>query len=165
MNDIRSELKVRAARGEDHKARAEARLQELRGQLPSGGADRDKFWAPDAPDGWSYEWKRRTIYNKEDPSYAVELLRQGWEPVPLSRHPEMMPRGWNGTTIEVEGLVLMERPKVLTEQARARDARNARDHVRTKEQQLRATRDGDLGERQVHRFSKTREAIPIPDEG
>jgi hypothetical protein len=164
MTDVSLELKARVDRGEDHAARAKARLAEIRGNLPEGGADRDKFWAPEPPDGWDYQWKMRTIYNQENPAYQVELIRNGWEPVPLTRHPEMMPKGWSGKTIEIEGLVLMERPKVLTDEARARESRAAFEAVRTKEQQLSATRDGDLGKRQVLGFSKTREAIQIPDD-
>ena len=99
---------------DDSKARAEARLREIRGQANAGVGDRDKFWAPQAPDGWSYEWKTKTVLGQENPSYQVELMRQGWEAVPLSRHPDMMPAGWRGEFIEVEGQVLMERPAVLT---------------------------------------------------
>ena len=145
-------------------ARAEARLREIRGQMPEGGENRDKFWAPSPPEGWDYQWKRRTIYNQEDPSYQVELSRNGWEAVPLSRHPEMMPKNWQGNTIEVEGQVLMERPKILTDEARARELRAARDIVKTKEAQLRSGRSDDLGPRQVLAHKKSREAIQIPDE-
>jgi len=159
-------LREQSKSGDDKSAslaRAEARLREIRKGMPEGGDNRDKFWAPSPPDGFDYQWRRRTIYNQEDPSYQVELIRQGWEPVPLSRHPEMMPRGWKGETIEVEGQVLMERPMVLTQEARLRENRAAREAVLTKEAQLRATRKGDLGERRVTDFSKSREAIAIPD--
>ena len=102
--------------------------------------------------------------NEEQSSYLVELARNGWEAVPLSRHPEMMPKGWSGKTIEVEGLVLMERPAVLTEADRAEEARLAREAVYTKEQQLRSGRDNDLGRREVHRLSKSRTPIDIPSD-
>lgn len=143
-------------------ARAEARLREIRQNLPEGGSLRDKFWAPDAPPGFTYEWKVRTVLNEEQSSYLVELQRNGWEPVPLSRHPEMMPGGWKGSTIEVEGLVLMERPTVLIEEDREMERRAAREAVYTKEQQLRSGRDGDLGAREVHRLSKSRGPIAVP---
>ena len=140
-------------------ARAEARLREIRDNLPEGGATRDKFWAPKAPAGWTYEWKMRSVMNEEQSHYIVELSRNGWEPVPLSRHPEMMPQGWKGDTIEVEGLMLMERPAVLTQEDRAEEARLAREAVYTKEQQLRSGRDGDLGRRQVLNHSKSRSIL------
>lgn len=144
-------------------ARAEARIREIRGNIPDGGASRDKFYAPPPPDGFDYQWKMRTVMGEEFHSYQVELLRNGWEPVPLSRHPELMPQGWQGETIEVEGLVLMERPKVFTDEARAEEARSAREAVMVKEAQLRDGRGSDLGKREVHRFSKSRSPIAIPD--
>jgi len=147
----------------DAAARAEARIREIRGQMPDGGETRDKFWAPPAPDGWDYQWKRRSVYNQEDPAYQVELARQGWEAVPLSRHSEMMPKGWSGQTIEVEGMTLMERPMIFTKEARMREDRAAREAVITKEAQLRSSRKGDLGNREVLAFNKSREAIAIPD--
>lgn len=143
-------------------ARAEARLREIRQNLPEGGALRDKFWAPDAPPGFTYEWKVRTVLNEEQSSYLVELQRNGWEAVPLSRHPEMMPVGWKGETIEVEGLVLMERPTALIDEDREMERRNAREAVFIKETQLRSGRDGDLGARQVHSLSKSRGPIAVP---
>jgi hypothetical protein len=145
-------------------ARAEARLREIRANMPENADVNDRYRAPAAPAGFTYEWKRRTIYNQEDPAYQVELMRQGWEAVPLDRHPEMMPHGWSGNTIEIDGLVLMERPTVLVEECRAREAREARLSVKTKEAQLSNTRPGDLGQREVQRFSKTREPIMIGDE-
>jgi len=60
-------------------------------------------------------------------------------------------------------MVLMERPMVLTEEARLRERMAAREAVLTKEQQLSSTREGDLGRREVLRFSKTREPITVPD--
>ena len=164
QSSIQAEISARVSRGEDHATRAAIRLAEIRGSLPEGGDNRDKFWAPRPPDHYDYQWKRRTIYNQEDPSYQVELARNGWEPVPLNRHPDMMPKGWPGNVIEIEGLVLMERPLVLTIEARQREGRSAREAVATKEAQLGASRTGDLGRREVQRFSKTREAIVIPEE-
>lgn len=143
-------------------ARAEARAREIRGNMPDGGASRDKFWAPPPPPGFDYQWKMRTVLGEEFYSYQVELARNGWEPVPLSRHPELMPAGWSGETIEVEGLVLMERPKIFTDEAREQDARAAREAIATKEAQLRDGRAGDLGAREVHRFSKSRGPIAVP---
>lgn len=149
----------------DSRARAEARIRELRGNpdLVQAG-ERDKYWAPPPPDGWDYQWKMHEVMGKPD----VERIRQnelnGWTPVPLSRYPEMMPRGWKGEIIEVGGLVLMERPLLFTEEARAEERRAAREAVITKEAQMREGRSGDLGARQVNRFSKTRAPMEVPNE-
>lgn len=148
----------------DSLARAEARLREIRENQPDGGAVRDKFWAPEPPNGWDYQWKATHVMGEEQSAYIVELSRQGWTPVPLSRYPTMMPGSWKGETIENEGQVLMERPKVLTEEARAQEARAAREAVLTKEQQLRSGRGSDLGPREVHRFSKSRAPIGVPSD-
>lgn len=145
-------------------ARAEARLKEIRGNGSDMGETRDRFYAPPPPDGFDYQWKMRSVMGEEQNSYIVELSRQGWEAVPLSRHPELMPHGWSGNTIEVDGLVLMERPKVLTDEARAIEARNAREAVMTKEAQLKTGRGSDLGPREVHRFSKSRSPIGVPSD-
>lgn len=145
-------------------ARAEARVREIRENMPEGGQSRDKFWAPPPPDGWDYQWKMKTCMGEEFYSYQVELARNGWEPVPLDRHPELMPHGWTGKTIEVEGLVLMERPSIFTEEARQDEARSAREAVMTKEAQLRDGKAGDLGQREVHRFSKSRSPIAVPSD-
>jgi len=150
---------------EQARARAEARIRQIRGNPDlSGGAERDKYWAPPPPEGFDYQWKLKSVMNQDD----IDRIRQnelnGWEAVPLSRHPELMPRGWRGQTIEVGGLVLMERPKVFTDEAREEERRAARDAVITKEQQMREGRSGDLGRREVNRFSKTRAPIDVPTE-
>ena len=115
---------------EQSKARAEARIRQIRGNPDlNGGAERDKYWAPPPPDGFDYQWKLKSVMNQDD----IDRIRQnelnGWEAVPLSRHPELMPRGWRGQTIEVGGLVLMERPKIFTDEAREEERRAARDAV------------------------------------
>lgn len=125
-------------REEDPRARAARRAMELRDQ---GGADDDgvdKFYIDPKiiPDGWSYEWKRVSVLGKEDPSYSVAMAHKGWEAVPLSRHPHLMPIGHPGQTIDREGLMLMERPLEITQEAKNRDLRVARAQVQGKEAQL-----------------------------
>lgn len=148
----------------DSKARAEARIRQLRGNPDLQGQDRDKYWAPSPPDGWDYQWKLKSVMNQDDIDRIRQNEMNGWEPVPLARHPELMPRGWKGDTIEVGGLVLMERPMLFTQEAREEERRAARDAVLTKESQMREGRAGDLGRREVNRFSKTRAPIDVPNE-
>lgn len=148
----------------DSKARAEARIRQLRGNPELTGMDRDKYWAPPPPDGWDYQWKLKSVLNQDD----IDRIRQnelnGWEPVPLSRHPELMPRNWKGETVEVGGLVLMERPSVFTEEARNEERRAAREAVVTKESQMRDGRAGDLGRREVQKINKSYGRIDVPNE-
>lgn len=145
-------------------ARAEARIRQLRGNPDLQGQERDKYWAPNPPEGFDYQWKLKSVMNQDDIDRIRQNEMNGWEPVPLARHPELMPRGWKGDTIEVGGLVLMERPMLFTQEAREEERRAARDAVLTKESQMREGRAGDLGRREVNRFSKTRAPIDVPNE-
>jgi len=135
--DLRPEL-----RDDDPRARAAKRAAEIRQNLGGSMDDgTDEFAAPPPPDGWTYEWKRKEVFGKEDHTYQTSLLRKGWEPVPAERYPEMMPAG-NYSTIERKGMILMERPKELTDEARDIEKRRARQQVRVKEEQLAAAPPG-----------------------
>jgi hypothetical protein len=143
VRDGNEEMRA-SQREDDPRARAERRAAEIRKHLKgdtSDGADRFFVDPEIIPDGWSYEWKRKTIWGKEDPAHEVELARQGWEPVPASRHPQMMPKG-NWQTIERDGMVLMERPKVLTDDVHKENLRKARLQVKAKEAQLTQAPEG-----------------------
>lgn len=98
----------------------------------------DRYYVDPAeiPDETSYEWKRWSTLGKEDPAYHVNLTRMGWEPVPAERHPAMMPDTYTGKTIERDGMMLMERPKIITDKIQERDYRRARAQVRDNEAQL-----------------------------
>ena len=156
-------------REEDPRTRAARRAMELREHLGSMDDGVDKFYIDPKiiPDGWSYEWKRHTLLGKEDPSYEVAVAQKGWEPVPRSRHAFMMPDNYRGETIEREGMILMERPQEITDEAKAIELRKAKTQVRDKEIQLGAAPAGQF-ERGTHpntqpRINKTFEAIPIPE--
>ena len=131
-------------REDDPRAAAARRAAEIRGQFENVDEGVDEFRTPHAPDGWTYEWKRRTLLGQEDPAYQVELARMGWEPVSTNRHPEMMPMQGSHPVIERKGMVLMQRPAVISDEARATELRKARNQVRVKEQQLNAAPDGTL---------------------
>ena len=55
---------------DDSRARAKQRADQLRGHLGEVVDGTDEFYiSPDViPDGWTYEWKRNTIYGAEDPA-------------------------------------------------------------------------------------------------
>src|ERR1700677_54740 len=128
----------------DPMERARRRAAHLRehGSFDPGG-DKYRFDLSIIPPGWSYEWKRVSIYNQPDPSYQVNLAQRGWEAVPASRHPEMMPIGHEGATIDREGMRLMERPAEITDEAKAAERKEARDQVRGKEEQVMRAPAGD----------------------
>ena len=155
-------------RDDDPRARAAKRAAELRDSQVDDVGEGKFYIPPDSvPEGWCYEWKRETTYNKEDPSYQVELAQAGWEPVATSRHPEFMPRGSKAPHIRRDGMILMERPLEIVEEARKREQRMAIKQVRDKEEQLGMAPAGQF-ERQnkdasLVKVNKTFEAIPIPD--
>lgn len=80
--------------------------------------------------GWTYEWKRHATLNQEDRGYQAQLGQMGWSPVPAERHPGMfMPLDETGP-IRRNGMILMERPTVLTEEARAEQHARAVNRLR-----------------------------------
>jgi hypothetical protein len=154
---------------EDPRARAARRAAELREHMGGFQDDgEDKFYINPRiiPDGWSYEWKRHLLLGKADPSYEVSLAHKGWEAVPRSRHPEMMPDSDRGETIERDGQILMERPLEITNEAKARELAKARGQVREKEIQLGAAPAGQFERNNktepLVKINKSYEAIPIP---
>lgn len=155
-------------RAEDPRERAARRAAEVRANIGDMDEGEDEFRAPPAPDGWAYEWKRKTVLGAEDPAYQVELARKGWDPVPASRHPSYMPDKGNHVSIERKGMILMERPLELVEESKAIELRKARNQVRHKETQLNSAPDGQF-ERDnkgapLTKIKKSYEAIPIPKE-
>ena len=132
--------------GDDSQFRAAMRVAELRGNFAGGVLDEgtDDFYVDPSviPAGWSYEWKMLTVLGKEDPAYQVSLARTGWEAVPAKRHPEMMPHDYKEAAITRRGMILMERPKEITDEARNIEKKRARDQVRIKEDQLASAPQG-----------------------
>src|SRR6516165_4102409 len=124
----------------DHMERARRRMADIRalnGDLDSDDSDiyADRFYA-EAPPGWSYEWKTHTVFNKEFPHYTNLLMRNGWSAVPSSRHRELLWPGYTDEAIIIDGLMLMERPRELTDRRRMREIRKATDQVRDSEAKL-----------------------------
>lgn len=161
--DMRPEM-----REDDPRARAAKRAAELRlhaADIPEGV---DEFFIDPhkIPEAWSYEWKTHTVIGKEDPAYQVQLAQAGWQSVPASRHPEMMPKGHAGECIERKGMVLMERPLEITQDARDRESRRARLQVRNKEEQLNAAPKGQFDrankDASLVRVNKSYEPMAIP---
>ena len=168
-NKSMSELVRSPAREESSKERAARRAAELRGHLGEEITDvTDEFAIPESeiPDGWTYEWKRHTVYGAEDPSYEIALKRAGWSPVPVSRHPHMMQKGYTGETILRKGMILYECPTEIVQDRKAAEYRKARDQVRYKEAQLAGTPEGTMTRdhaRVKPSIKKGYEPIPIPE--
>lgn len=154
-------------REEDPRVAAARRAAEIRAnQVNDDGVD--EFKLPPAPEGWTYEWKAKAILGQVNHAHMTELYRQGWEEVPTHRHPEEMPFQGNHPIIERKGMVLMQRPSVIVEEARYQQMLKARNQVKFKEEQLKGPPEGGLGHRdhaQVKpKISKGYEPIPVPKE-
>ena len=92
--------------------------------------ERPKHWMPPQllPDptpeeGYAYRWIRVSTLNKADATNVSSKLREGWEPVKASDHPEIRLFGSaNGQfpdSVEVGGLLLCKTPVEFTEQRNA----------------------------------------------
>lgn len=137
---------------------------------PDDDSDRLKVPKEIIPDGMEYLWVTASIYGQAQPQRMARFQKQGWVPVPASRHDGLfMPRGHNGY-IEIDGLVLHERSKKISDMARAHEYKKARAQIQAKEAQLLG---GDVGTTldsqhpsalRANRISKTYEKIEIPEE-
>ena len=89
--------------------------------------ERPKHWMPPQllPDpkpeeGYAYRWIRIATQGKDDPTNISGKLREGWEPVRASDHPEIRLFGTSGgnfpDSIQVGGLMLCKTPVEFTKQ-------------------------------------------------
>ena len=123
---------------EDHLERARKRISEIRA-LQGDDDNADVFvdkWYAESPPGWTYEWKTHSVFNKEYPQYINALMRTGWSAVPAARHRDLTYNGYSGESIIVDGMILMERPKELTDRVRRREHAKAIEQVRSSEAKL-----------------------------
>jgi len=141
-------------REEDSRARAARRAAEIRGHIGDMDQGTDEFFVDPTiiPEGWTHQ---------------IYLARMGWEAVPARRHPGMMPASWSKGTIERKGMILMERPTEVVEEARRIQNKAAKDQVRAKEAQIAGTPDGTMTRDHAMarpKINKSFEAMPIPKE-
>jgi len=91
---------------------------------------RTKQWAPPSllPEfkkqpGWAYRWIRVTLANEPDARNASSKMREGWEPVKHSEHPEIKltsnPNSQYKDAVEVGGLILCKMPQEMVDQRNA----------------------------------------------
>ncbi len=136
----------------------------------------DRLFIPQEmiPEGISLQWVTDSVMGQPQPQRRAQFERRGWTPV----HPtdfnarfdgKFTPLGDN-KEINVDGLVLMARPKEFTDKARRADRARAIEQVRIKEQALRG---GDLpvtldaghpSAVNSNRINRTMERISIPDD-
>jgi hypothetical protein len=89
------------------------------------------------PAGMDYAWKRANLMGMEDTENLVNSEANGWNPVPAERHPEITgSRHYKNAEIKIGGLVLYERPKEISEEARELDRFAADQQVAAQLQRL-----------------------------
>jgi thioredoxin reductase len=86
----------------------------------------------------------------------------GWEPVPANRHPAYMPKNMSDGVIERKGMVLMERPKEITEEVKTNEIKKARNQVRQQKQKIQQSADNQFERRGV-KISTGYEPLEVPD--
>jgi hypothetical protein len=103
---------TRASRDSDARAKTERPKQWMPPELlPS----------PNPEPGYAFRWIRVSTLGASDPMNVSSKLREGWEPVKASEHPEIQLMGTGQTSrfpdsIEIGGLILCKTPVELTEQ-------------------------------------------------
>ncbi len=91
---------------------------------------RQAAWAPAAllPEikkqaGWAYRWIRTSMAGQADATNVSSKMREGWEPVKLSEHPELKLYIDLNTripdSVEVGGLMLCKTPEEFVDQRTA----------------------------------------------
>jgi hypothetical protein len=90
--------------------------------------ERPKQWmppellpSPNPEEGYEFRWIRVSTLNNPDPMNISSKLREGWEPVKASEHPEiqLMATGDKPRfpdSIEIGGLILCKTPKEFVDQ-------------------------------------------------
>jgi len=99
-----------------------------RGQRESReAAERPRRWMPPQllPDpnpepGYQFRWIRISTLGEADPRHISSKLREGWEPVKASMHPEVQMMSGSATrfpdSIEIGGLLLCKTPVEMVQQ-------------------------------------------------
>lgn len=89
------------------------------------------------PADMSYEWKRVAALGQADEEHQINVQANGWTAVPAERHPELAGMKVSKDAAIVRGgLMLMERPKHLTDDARKADKSRADEQLHTQLQRV-----------------------------
>lgn len=105
-------------------------------------AERPKKWMPPellpvplAANGFSYRWIRVSTLGTDDPKNISSKLREGWEPVKASDHPEIQLMGTGNArfpdSIEIGGLILCKTPSEFVDQRNDFYRQDADSHMRS----------------------------------
>jgi hypothetical protein len=138
VDTMRPEMRPDDLRATDPQEAARIRAAQVLAQLGDSLGEEDKFFIPEElkDPSWDIQWKRFSVYNAEDHGYLSSLQRTGWEFVPARRpgFERFVPRNWKDDFILKEGMVLMERPKEVSNIIEGRQLGQARERIRIAEQ-------------------------------
>jgi hypothetical protein len=97
----------------------------------TGHHDPFQFAPGEIPDKMSYQWIAVSVHNNNDlvPLHTTQWFENGWRPVPASRHPGRFMAADKTGAIVRDGLMLVERPEILTREAREEDVSIARRQI------------------------------------
>lgn len=90
------------------------------------------------PEGWSMQWNAISVAGNAEilMDQQHHMYLNGWRPVPAERYAgTLVPKGTKGNIIRGQQ-ILMERPKALTDEARAEDVRNAHQLIADRNESL-----------------------------
>lgn len=90
------------------------------------------------PSGWTYQWNAVSVAGNKDIllDHNHQMYLNGWRPVPAERYAgTLVPKGSTGPIIRGQQM-LMERPKALTDEAKAEDIRNAHQLISDRNESL-----------------------------
>ena len=93
------------------------------------------------PPGWTYQWNAVSVAGNSDILLDQNhmMYQNGWRAVPAERYAgSLVPKGSTGNIVRGQQL-LMERPKALTDEARAEDVRNAKQLISDRNESLKLT--------------------------
>lgn len=119
----------------------------------------------EVPDGMSWQWIAKAVIGKDDGMFRKhfnDMQRQGWRPVDGASIPRF---GVTSGEVELGGLVLMERPIEMTQEAVEEDYDKARSQLVGQLSKLDDVPAGTLPrDNRGHRMSSVKrdEAIPVP---
>jgi hypothetical protein len=89
---------------------------------------------PTPEEGYVFRWIRLSTLGTNDPGNISSKLREGWEPVKASEHPEIQLMGRGGTfpdSIEIGGLLLCKTPVEFVNQRNAYYQRQAEGQIQS----------------------------------
>lgn len=146
VRKVRSRVEVReptreATRSTTGRRVIEGRNGETLTRKRVGGIDPFHIEPSIIPDGWEYQWNAISVVGNTEilADQNMQMAENGWRPVPSSRHPgRYMPAGHSGAILR-GGLRLDERPKALSDEARAEDLANARQLITDRNDALQLT--------------------------